>query len=529
MIWRPPWLGACIMSRNTHKISKNYIKKEIYKNYELFKKQKTISIAVYLKTFDASIFQQKEYRKIKYDYPSMIKLILYLKLKGIKFQTKLVRYLKRHPGDKYKLGFNITPDQTTISYFINHILDSETKDLLDFTVKEIIEICEKFSIPLDIKTLKSMKPKTDKTADNQEEIKDKKTREICKLVKKRFTPFLDLNLGKTSKYSNNEFIDLLIFLGLNQHFAESGRKMYLEDRLRCPDPDTLLYHLKKYENIREIQRLYEILFEIVWQMAKQANMFDVRKRVDVAIDYHEWFFYGNRKTRMVVGKMPERGTNSCYKFATINIVENGKRFTLLTLPVSSLTQKEDVLTRLILFAKKHIRINHALLDRGFFDSKSIGVLNSYGVRWLIPGQRNYSIRRVMDLSPSPSVVTGFKMKNAVFNLVIADWKGMKRVFATNMNFCNNDVDLMEFLFILYSKRWGIETSYRVKKHSFRARTCSKNYHVRLFYFLFSVLLYNLWILADVLIWLFLFGHVDNFHLITAKYFGTLLIPIDPGG
>jgi putative transposase len=103
------------------------------------------------------------------------------------------------------------------------------------------------------------------------------------------------------------------------------------------------------------------------------------------------------------------------------------------------------------------------------------------------------------------------------------------VFATNIHFEDIDVNLIDRLSLLYSKRWGIETSYRVKKHSFRAKTTSKNYRIRLFYFLFSVLLYNMWILANVLIWLYLCGKVEDNHLIASKFFGTILIAIDPGG
>jgi len=135
----------------------------------------------------------------------------------------------------------------------------------------------------------------------------------------------------------------------------------------------------------------------------------------------------------------------------------------------------------------------------------------------------------MELTPAPSVIKDFPMKNVKFNLIIANKDGEKRVFATNMRFNENDPKLIQRLFLLYSKRWGIETSYRVKKHSYRPKTTSKNYIIRLFYFLFSVLLYNLWILADVLIWLHLHGSIGEYHLITSKYFGTLLMTIDPGG
>jgi len=42
-------------------------------------------------------------------------------------------------------------------------------------------------------------------------------------------------------------------------------------------------------------------------------------------------------------------------------------------------------------------------------------------------------------------------------------------------------------------------------------------------------MYNLWILADVLIWLHLFGFVGEGHKLTSKYFSTVLMAIDPGG
>jgi len=164
-------------------------------------------------------------------------------------------------------------------------------------------------------------------------------------------------------------------------------------------------------------------------------------------------------------------------------------------------------------------------------SFKVGIFNGFGVKWLMQGHMNMAIRKAMELSPAPSVVTGFCMKNVRFNLVIGinDKTGEKQVFATNMHFEDNEVDHIERLFLLYAKRWGIETSYRVKKHSFRAKTTSKNYHIRLFYFLFSVLMYNLWILADILIWLHLFGIIGEDHKVRSKFFGTILISIDPGG
>lgn len=85
----------------------------------------------------------------------------------------------------------------------------------------------------------------------------------------------------------------------------------------------------------------------------------------------------------------------------------------------------------------------------------------------------------------------------------------------------NDVDLADKVFRQYDKRWGIETSYRVKKYSFRPKTTSKNYFIRFFYFMFSVLMYNLWILLDIILCILIFRMKQARHIITSKLFATI--------
>jgi hypothetical protein len=48
----------------------------------------------------------------------------------------------------------------------------------------------------------------------------------------------------------------------------------------------------------------------------------------------------------------------------------------------------------------------------------------------------------------------------------------------------------------YRYRWGIETSYRVED-GFEAKTTSRNFTLRVIYFMLSIILYNLWILTRV--------------------------------
>jgi len=72
----------------------------------------------------------------------------------------------------------------------------------------------------------------------------------------------------------------------------------------------------------------------------------------------------------------------------------------------------------------------------------------------------------------------------------------------------------------YSRRWGIENSYKTIK-DFLAWTTSKDFNVRLFYFGFAILLYNMWLLVDLLVQLSL--DVDHRYkpLVTAKRFLNL--------
>ena len=516
-------------------ISHSAIEKEIYNTFEKIKKEKNIIIVDLLNKLDITAFKEYRYRSIKFSYEALYKLILFQKLKGIKFHTKLTKYIKQHRKELHTLGFNNVPDRRIIGHFIHYILDDETKELLQFAAKKIEEISEKFCILLDIKTFEPEKPQKITKERNQYLQKNEKTKEICRLFKKRFSPFINLNLKNNTLYKKHQFLDLLIHMGMTRDFAENGSKTYKELRgMNNPDADTLLYHLKNYTDTKDLHRMFITLFEIVWEMARKINLFDIRKHYDVAIDFTEWYFYGDRSATMVVGKEPDRGTTKCYRFATINIVESGKRFTVLALPVGPFDSKEEILRKLLNYVLERIKIQRVYIDRGFCDSNSIKVFNHLHLKYLMPATKISTVRDILEITPAPCVIKDFEMKDVTFNLVIVEEEDnnrmmVKRAFATNEVYEEHDVNLTERLFFLYGKRWGIESSYRVKKHSYLPKTTSKNYFVRLFYFMFSVLLYNLWILADILIWLALFGVVKEDHLLTSKYFGTVLYTIDPGG
>jgi hypothetical protein len=508
-------------------ISRETIEQEIYNSFETIKTQKDITIADLLNTLDIATFKSIRYRSIKFPYESLFRLLIFQKLKGLRFQTQLEKYLRMHRPELHKLNMKSVPNQRTISYFQHKILNDEARRLIDFIVGKIEEVSNKFGILLDTNIIQTQEPK--KQAERTIYYnKNQKTKEISTLFKKRFSSVIELNIKRNSIYQKNDLIDLILHMCNTNDFAENGSRTFKLQRTKTPNGDTLLYHLKDYQDIDQITRMFMSMFEMIWETARKANQF--QRIVDCSIDYTGWHYYGDKNAPMITEGKPDRGTTHYYKFATITISERNQRFTLLAIPVGPFDNKQEILRTLLEYALQRIKIRRLYVDRGFFDSDSIELFKYYHLKFLMPCTANERIKKILEVVPSPTVIKDYEMKNAVFNVVVVnDDEEVKRAFATNIDFNENDVGLAERLFNLYSKRWGIETSYRVKKHSFRPKTTSKNYFIRLFYFMFSVLLYNLWLLADILVCLAVLGVFKGDHIITSKYFCSILILMDPGG
>ena len=522
--------------------------KEIYKVLSRFQGRDIIRVSEFLK--EIPIGRDFDPRNT---YPShaMIKSIILMKLKRIKFETELARFLRKNEQDAINLGFYrdgnnkiLTPNRRTISNFMIHKITDEERELIDFIVAKIEEIAQKFGIIFDVDALEAKrKPDgTQKTIGNR---KDKKLKELCRFVKKNIYSLICFPLRHNTVYTQKTYLDMLTHIAMTKDFTENGSKTYnLINTGKTPTATYLLNHITNIKETSIIQDRFKKAFEFAYKMAVRSGMINPRGFVDVAIDYTEWFYYGDKNDPMVVGKKPERGTYWCFKFASINIVEHGRRITLMVIPVGKLTNELRIIEEMINYTTQKVRIRKLYVDRHFFSSDMINLFKRMNLTFLMLANENSRIQKILKMTPSPTVITDYVMgdkdKNSVFNLVIVDreiWnrntrekKIIKIAYATNMTINENDVELINKIPDLYRKRWGIETAYRIKK-GFRAQTTSKNYKVRLMYFLYSALLYNLWVIIDSIISLGLNGKLIAYHLVTSKIFGTILymIQMDPGG
>ena len=466
---------------------------------------------------------------------SMMKAYLLLRLKKIKSYRALVNYLHNRPEEAIALGFDKSSDGSVgipthqdISHFIR-FLSKEDLELADFVIKTIEDTAESIGIELDVEK-KSLvkKDASPKTIYNH---KIEKTAEMVKFAKSRLVNSRAFSPRYNAIFKNSEFIDELMWLGFEHNFAESGCRIISSvSGRRMPNADTLLYHIKK-NDLNAVEEFFSKLMEIAFRDAKQKGLISGRA-VDVAIDATPaWRFYGNRydrdgrEVKGIEGYKPERGTSYAYQFITLDIVEHNERLTLIALPIFHRGDQNRLVEQLLSYAKSKVRISRVLLDRGFFDAECINMLNRMGLRYIMPAKVNSrDVRKVSRLT-APRIVPNCAMKGCRFNLVVTEVQGEKYYFATNIPTRSDDLIFAFRIKDLYRRRWQIESGYRTKKYAFLPKTTSKNYVVRYFYFMMSVILYNYWVIADISVLLYLGLNTKNTQ-ITAKEFCIKAIGIE---
>lgn len=321
--------------------------------------------------------------------------------------------------------------------------------------------------------------------------------------------------AKNSLYSSNGINQCLIELSLSQSYAESGLAVLSEKCGPSSKVPTGRTFRGRVERLAEKQ-IREALVQAndqVLLILRRHSLF--RRKATVAIDYTRQPFYGDPDAKNVIGGKQERGTTWGYTYASIDIVEPGRRLTIYSMTVNQFSEKAEVVEKLICEAKArgiHIRI--VLLDRAFFTVDVIEMLKRLGVYFIIPAVKNNAVKQTMlnydEKQPAKRFTLGNKRRSATFNLYLykryVEQLPKKRKltvsdlyfgFATNLP-RSLAIKLASFIPSEYRRRWGIETGYRVQDNAL-AKTTSTNYKLRLVYQMTSILLYNVWHYANFLL------------------------------
>ena len=191
-------------------------------------------------------------------------------------------------------------------------------------------------------------------------------------------------------------------------------------------------------------------------------------RVDVAIDLHEWRFYGSADTDHVLITYPDLGTNRAYCFATLCIVAPGVRFTLAVVPMDAngFREKQEAVRSLIGEARRYVSIRHVYLDRGFYQVHVVAELDQLNVGYIVRARPSKGLKDRLSAG-AETVVDAYQMQRnrpptasvdvTVFAVPHRTSEDEHVWFATNLDVESGTAKAYAAAF---RRRWGIETSYR---------------------------------------------------------------------
>ncbi|KXA93762.1 hypothetical protein AKJ40_01065, partial [candidate division MSBL1 archaeon SCGC-AAA259M10] len=352
--------------------------------------------------------------------------------------------------------------------------------------------------------------------------KEKERYKLCWSARSVIYPELVMKQHHNAEYEPTDLFGVLTHAAFTNDFVNNAAETYPLPEDETPHPNTVFYRTGKL-SVVEILDQFNSAMERIIEVARGKGALE--GKLDLAIDLTDWRYYGDKNDPMVLRVKPKKGTTKAFVLATLYAIVDGERFTLRAIPVSSLSNKEEIIEELLDYAEKMVDIGTLYVDREFFTVDCIKAIKKRKVKFLMPAIKNSRVKKEIK-EGNPRVVDfeyGVKRKHPVnFNLgIVENDEGEVKTFATN-----HDVEKeeLEKLFDMYSLRWGIETSYRVK-HQFRAKTRTKYYEPRIFLFLFSVCLYNLWVLVNLQA-ATKFGENSKIYM-TAKTFTDKMVEVLP--
>ena len=314
-------------------------------------------------------------------------------------------------------------------------------------------------------------------------------------------------------YGERDLHHALIALSISNGYAESGmRRLAIEADRKVPSGSWVRDRVASIGEEEMTKKLHDAL-ESTLDEVKSFRVFTTP--IIAGIDSHDLDRYDQDLDRGFLrrGKR-ERGTTKHECYATLQCVEEGKRAQIGCEQFGFFDEKEEVVERLLTTARlNEVELSLLLLDRGFFSSPVVGALEKNEQTFLMPCILYDGIKRaVIEYAQGKRrrvsrYEMGPKESRVSFNLAILPKAGaskdekdpLKRFipFATNMP-VKRVMWNVRRLPKDYRMRWGIETGYSGIEQ-LRARTTSRNHSLRLLYLFYSMILYNAWLIANLIL------------------------------
>ncbi len=256
----------------------------------------------------------------------------------------------------------------------------------------------------------------------------------------------------------------------------------------------------------EISRIFR---KVLFYIARTTGF--KNKGYAVAIDITAKPFYGNRNLIMVKGSKRTAGTNYSIQYLTASIIEEGVRFNLLCIPISSISSVPHKFDALVREIRKMVHIKLFFLDRGFANKKYSGILKCVKHKFLMPLARNHKLKEMEICMKEQSIVGQDEYALAVLAYVFNDnrsdeyqlnlrlivFQDEEGVFFFITNLYHLTIEEYYELTLAYRYRFGIETNYRVD-NIFTPFSSSIMASIRYMLMQLSLIAQDLWTLVNFL-------------------------------
>jgi hypothetical protein len=299
---------------------------------------------------------------------------------------------------------------------------------------------------------------------------------------------LPIDLGENVKISSDELYEVLAGASAGgtsiNHICETT-----ED---SPHANTVRGHLTDQFDLETVETVGNTLL--------QRDVLETLpdRPVEVVADLHLDPYYGDEdETEALYFSEAKRGTTAFHAYVTLYARVRNKRYTLAVRQLVAGETTSDALGEFLeLLDGLDLRVKAVYLDRGFYNSTCLELLYAHNYAYVMPIVKwGETIQAELSSGWSRVIEHGLAGRvtfpvfiDCVYQRGRYDEYGVARHgYAADAPFIDTPRDARTH----YSKRFGIESSYRLAKQSL-ALTSSRDAGLRLLLFVVSLLLQNSW-------------------------------------
>lgn len=451
----------------------------------------------------------------------MVRALMLMDLHGWEHETAFVEFLDERPDIVDTLGFENAPDQSTVWRARHERFSDELLRAITECVVSIRVLAGENGVsvpPRNTSSIENDLPPLEETNDEptQREILQRAD-ELTAQAQRRIFPAFSFDRAEQASIPEDAFWELQTYLGLGENLcANEGARSFLTESTRKQTPlgHVHRHHIRQFsiESIREMY--HEAMQRLLAETTSRSHFLGA---APVAIDTTEASsFTGDRTGHEdeILGTKDD-SNEYAYQWASIQTVGRGPRVMLDARPVRKGDTLVEIVTDLLDSAEDLVRIERVLMDREFDSQHVLEAIVQRGHEYLVPKRKQTSEKAVASRMETHGVETSVNERG--LHLGYNNWQQTHMLYIPKREYngpieegheryvvfmSSEPVDgTVEGRVSFYSDRQEIEIGYKQIKR-FMAKTTSKSYVLRFFYFAFACLLYSLWRLIDHLVQVF---------------------------